>query len=78
MTADEYVNRVGELVAAGRGPEALDLAVRVEPTLSPPLSAQESNEVGGLLECAAMATEMSDSDSTVGMTPVGATLTHRS
>jgi hypothetical protein len=54
MTADEYVRQIGDLVAARRDQEALAFAAQVEPTLDPPLTAEQIVQVADTLHCAAM------------------------
>ena len=58
MTPDEYIGQLGDLVAAGRDQEALDLAARRESEVSPPLSAEQIDRVGGLLESAITALQL--------------------
>ncbi len=60
MTADEYIDRISELASSGQDSEALEFARRVEPTLDPPLSVEQIDRVGGLLEMSAMMVTMED------------------
>ncbi len=55
MTPDEYVDRLGALVAAGRDEEALELAARFDPGMRPHLSPQQIDIVSGMMESAEMA-----------------------
>ena len=54
MTTDDFVSRVGELVAGSRSQEALDFAAQVGPTLGDILTIEQLDFIGGMLEMAIM------------------------
>ncbi len=58
MTRDEYLERLGQLITEGRDQDSLDFAARCQPTLQPPLTAEQLDRVGGALEGSAMAVSM--------------------
>jgi hypothetical protein len=58
MTPEDYLERLGQLIDAGRDQESLDFAARYQPTVRPPLNAEQLDYVGGMLEMSAMAVAM--------------------
>lgn len=50
MTPAEYVAKIDELVSGGRDEDALELAARFGPELTPRLSPEDFFHVAGLLE----------------------------
>jgi hypothetical protein len=60
MTPEQYIDRIGELVASRRDREALDLSVRVGPGVHSRLTDEEYDLVSGMLESAAMVLGMQD------------------
>jgi hypothetical protein len=59
MSPDDFIDQVGRLIETGHDQEALDFAARVGPAVKPALSFDQLDRVSGLLEGAAMATDMS-------------------
>lgn len=58
MTPEQYVARIGQLVASRRDQEALDLSIRFGPGVHSRLSDEQYDLVSGMLESAAMALGM--------------------
>jgi hypothetical protein len=60
MTPEQYLEHLRQLMAEPREPGALVFAVRVELTVRPPLSLEQMDYVGGLLEAASMTVTMAE------------------
>lgn len=60
MSPDQYIEQLERLVAEGKDREALDFAARGEPAVRPPLSIEQIDHVGGMLEMVAMAVAMAE------------------
>jgi hypothetical protein len=60
MTPEQHLEHLRLLMAERREPEALDFAARAEPTVRPPLSLEQIDYVGGLLEAASMTVTMAE------------------
>ena len=63
MTPEQYVDRIGMLVASRRDRGALDLSIRVGPSVHSRLTDEEYGLVSGMLESASMALGMQDAAS---------------
>jgi hypothetical protein len=55
MPPDEYLDRLGALIAAGRDEEALELADRLDLAMRPRLSPEQLDVVSGMTESAELA-----------------------
>ncbi len=62
MTPEQYLDQLGELMAAGRDRDALAFAKEMKASLDRRLSLEQIDFVGGLLEGAAMAVAMEDAE----------------
>lgn len=62
MTPAEYVDRLGQLIAAGKDWEALDLASQVGGELLPKLTREELMHVLGMMESAQLAVDLLDAE----------------
>ncbi len=60
MTPQQYRKRLAELIGCGRDQEALEFADRFGSSVDPPLSADDFDAVGGMLEGASMAVDMQE------------------
>ncbi len=63
MTPAEYVAKIGELVSGGRDEDALQLAARFGPKLTPRLSPEDFFHVAGLLASAELVASSPDTSS---------------
>jgi hypothetical protein len=62
MEPEQYIDRLGEMIASGRDREALAYAKEVRPSVAPRLTPEQIELAGGLLEGAAMLVAMEDAE----------------